>query len=88
LANDNTPNEKKFLGLTPHKVKNPISLDQIKIRLNKEYGEYIKKYNRLLYIAEFEISRYQEYIILYDWIGRKKNQLRNRFQERLLKLKT
>ncbi|RIB10730.1 hypothetical protein C2G38_2145923 [Gigaspora rosea] len=88
LANDNTPNEKKFLGLTPRKVKNPISLDQIKMRLNKEYGEYIKKYNRLPYIAEFEISRYQEYIIPYDWIGRKKNQLRNRFQERHLELET
>ncbi|RIB00551.1 hypothetical protein C2G38_2302563 [Gigaspora rosea] len=88
LANDNTPNEKKFLGLTPCKVKNPISLDQIKMRLNKEYGEYIKKYNRLPYIAEFEISRYQEYIIPYDWIGRKKNQLRNRFQERHLELET
>ncbi|CAG8557615.1 10027_t:CDS:2 [Cetraspora pellucida] len=58
LLNNNTLKEEKFLGLIPHKVKNPISLDQIKMCLNKEYGEYIKKYNRLPYIAEFEISRY------------------------------
>ncbi|CAG8513676.1 22718_t:CDS:2 [Cetraspora pellucida] len=79
LPNNNTPKEVKFLGLTPHKVKNPIFLDQIKMCLNKEYGKYIKKYNRLPYIAEFKISRYQEYIIPYNWIDRKKNQLWNRF---------
>ncbi|RIB08536.1 hypothetical protein C2G38_2211451 [Gigaspora rosea] len=83
LPNDNTLDDKKFLGLTPCKVKNPISLDQIKMRFNKEYAKYIKKYNRLPYITESEISTYQEYIILYNWIGRKKNQLRNRFQKRL-----
>ncbi|CAG8841510.1 37039_t:CDS:2, partial [Gigaspora margarita] len=33
-------------------------LNQITMRLNKEYAEYIKKYNRLPYIAEFEIHTY------------------------------
>src|SRR5581483_9744612 len=52
LANDNTPDDKKFLGLIPQKIKNPNSLDQLKIRLNKEYAEYIKEYNRYPYKAE------------------------------------
>ncbi|CAJ0858622.1 12644_t:CDS:2, partial [Entrophospora sp. SA101] len=68
LPNDNTPDDKKFLTLIPCKIKNPVSLNQIKIRLNKEYAEYIKKYNRYPYDAEFEISMYQDYIIPYDWI--------------------
>ncbi|CAJ0835813.1 11118_t:CDS:2 [Entrophospora sp. SA101] len=63
-----------------------IRKNQIKIRLNKEYAEYIKKYNRYPYDAEFEISMYQEYTIPYDWIIRKKSQLRSRFQKRLLEI--
>ncbi|CAJ0844173.1 6282_t:CDS:1 [Entrophospora sp. SA101] len=86
LPNDNTPDDKKFLTLIPHKIKNPVSLDQIKIRLNKEYAEYIKKYNRFPYNVEFEVSMYQEYIIPYDWIIRKKKQLRYRFGKCLQQL--
>jgi len=37
LANDGTPNDEKFLTLIPHKIKNPVSLDRIKMRFNKEY---------------------------------------------------
>ncbi|CAG8719117.1 25778_t:CDS:2, partial [Gigaspora margarita] len=64
LANDGTPNDEKFLTLISHKIENPVSLDRIKMRLNKEYAEYIKKYNRYPYNAEFEISWHQEYYIL------------------------
>ncbi|CAJ0849315.1 3931_t:CDS:1, partial [Entrophospora sp. SA101] len=78
--------DKKFLTLIPHKIKNPVSLDQIKTRLNKEYAEYIKKYNRYPYNAEFEISCYQEYCIPNYWIDSKKSQLRSRFQQRLLEI--
>ena len=86
LPNDNTPDDKKFLTLIPHKIKNPVSLDQIKIRLNKEYAEYIKKYNRYPYNAEFEISCYQEYCIPNYWIYSKKSQLQSRFKKRLLEI--
>ncbi|RHZ75221.1 hypothetical protein Glove_216g31 [Diversispora epigaea] len=72
LPNDGTPDDKKFLTLIPHKIKNPIPLDRIKMRLNKDYVEYIKKYNRYPFVAEDEIRTYKEYITPYDWIGRKK----------------
>jgi len=86
LPNDNTPDDKKFLGLIPQKIKNPDSLDRLKTHLNKEYAEYIKEYNRYPYIAEFEIGIYQEYIISHNWINRKKEQLRYRFSKRLQQL--
>ncbi|RHZ79484.1 hypothetical protein Glove_144g56 [Diversispora epigaea] len=86
LPNDNTTDDEKFLGLTPHKVKNSTSIDRIKMCLNNEYAEYIKKYNRYPFVAEYEIEIYKEYIIPYDWIGSKKRQLRYRFQKRLLEL--
>ncbi|CAJ0630860.1 3300_t:CDS:2 [Entrophospora sp. SA101] len=79
-------NDKKFLTLIPHKIKNPVSLDQIKIRLNKEYAKYIKKYNRHPYNAEFEISCYREYYIPDNWIDSKKSQLWSRSQKRLLEI--
>jgi hypothetical protein len=56
------------------------------MHLNNEYAEYIKKYNRYPFVAEYEIGTYKEYIIPYDWIGSKKQQLRYRFQKRLLEL--
>ncbi|RHZ55612.1 hypothetical protein Glove_413g19 [Diversispora epigaea] len=86
LPNDGTPDNKKFLTLIPHKIKNPTSLDRIKMRLNKEYAEYIKKYNRYPVGAEFEIRTYKEYIIPDYWISRKKSQLRERFRKRLLEI--
>ncbi|CAJ0831512.1 9978_t:CDS:2 [Entrophospora sp. SA101] len=65
-----------------------VNLDQIKIRLNKEYAEYIKKYNRYPGNAEFEISWYRKYYIPdnNNWIYYKKSQLRSRFQKRLLEI--
>ncbi|CAG8819708.1 31151_t:CDS:2, partial [Gigaspora margarita] len=56
LANDGTSNDEKFLTLIPHKIKNPVSLNRIKMHLNKEYTKYIKKYNRYPYNAKFEIT--------------------------------
>ena len=83
LRNDNTPDE-KFLGMIPYKVKNPASLDRMKLRYTEEFAEYRKKYNRLPFHIEYEIKTFKEYIIPYDWIGSKKKQLRNRFQKQLL----
>ena len=88
LPNDGTSDDEKFLTLIPHKIKNPTPLDRIKMRLNKEYAEYIKKYNRYPVGAEFKIRTYKEYIIPDDWIGRKKSQLRERFRKRLLEIET
>ncbi|RHZ83490.1 hypothetical protein Glove_92g20 [Diversispora epigaea] len=75
LPNDEIPDDKKFLTLISYKIKNPTSLDQIKMRLNNEYAEYIKKYNRYPLFAEDKIRRYKEYIIPDYWISRKKSQL-------------
>ncbi|RHZ69850.1 hypothetical protein Glove_277g12 [Diversispora epigaea] len=86
LPNDNIPDDEKFLTLIPYKIRNPISLDRIKMRLNKEYTEYIKKYNRYPVCAEDEIRTYKEYIIPDYWIGSKKSQLQERFRKRLLEI--
>ncbi|RHZ88055.1 hypothetical protein Glove_26g317 [Diversispora epigaea] len=86
LPNDGTSDDEKFLTLIPHKIKNPTPLDRIKMRLNKEYVEYIKKYNRYPVGAEFKIRTYKEYIIPDYWISRKKSQLRERFRKRLLEI--
>ncbi|CAJ0831002.1 9156_t:CDS:2, partial [Entrophospora sp. SA101] len=65
-----------------------LQINQIKIRLNKEYAEYIKKYNRYPGNAEFEISWYRKYYIPdnNNWIYYKKSQLWSRFQQRLLEI--
>ncbi|RHZ54744.1 hypothetical protein Glove_423g94 [Diversispora epigaea] len=86
LPNDGTSDDEKFLTLIPHKIKNPIPLDRIKMHLNKEYAEYIKKYNRYPVGAEFTIRTYKEYIIPDYWISRKKSQLQERFRKRLLEI--
>ncbi|CAJ0878940.1 15576_t:CDS:2 [Entrophospora sp. SA101] len=83
---DIIPDEKKFLGVTPCKLKNPVSLDQFKLRYSKEFSEFIKEYNRYPPDIEFRIRTYEEYYIPYDWIGSKKNQLHDRLQNYVIEL--
>ena len=85
LPNDNIPDDKKFLGLTTCKVKNPQTRDQF----NQWRAEQIAMYERCnspQMLSYFYNSKYEEYYIPYDWIGRKKNQLRDRFSKRLQQL--
>src|SRR6185436_20129864 len=86
LRNDNTSDE-KFLGMTPYKVKKPVSLDRLKLRYTEEFAEYRKKYNRLPFHIEYEIKTFKEYYIPVNWISSKKEQLRNRFRKQLLEIK-
>ena len=82
LSNNGTSEDKKFLGIIPRKIKNPITRQQFELRLTKEIAEYNKYQGRCMVPNRY----YVEYYIPYDWIGSKKSQLRIRFQKRLLEL--
>ena len=85
MRDDGTSNDKKFLGLTTCKVKNPQTRDQF----NQWRAEQIAMYKRCSspqMLSYFHNSKYEEYYIPYDWIGRKKTQLRDRFSKRLQQL--
>ncbi|CAG8538564.1 6352_t:CDS:2 [Ambispora gerdemannii] len=85
MRNDNIPDDKKFLGLTSRKVKNPQTRDQFNQWKAEKIAMY-KKYNSPQMLSFFHNSKYEEYYIPYDWIGRKKNQLRDRFSKHLQQL--
>ena len=84
LPNDGTSEDKKFLGIIPRKIKNPISRQQFELRLTKQIAEYNKYQGRRIIPNRY----YDEYYIPYDWIDSKKRQLRYRFQKRLLEIET
>ncbi|CAJ0878502.1 9614_t:CDS:2 [Entrophospora sp. SA101] len=76
IRNDNISNDKKFLGLTRHKVKNAQTRDQFNL-WKAEQIEMYRKCNSDM-IRLFLDRKYEEYYIPYDWIGSKKNQLYER----------
>ncbi|RIB04853.1 hypothetical protein C2G38_2221251 [Gigaspora rosea] len=83
LANDNTSDDKKFLGLTPHKVK----ISQTREQFNQWRTKWIELYkNNSMMCSSIINTQYQEYYILDNWIECKRSQLLIRFQKRLLKL--
>jgi hypothetical protein len=84
LPNDNTPDDKNFLGLTSCKVKNSQTRDQFNLWNAEKIAMYKRCNPSMVYL--FLNKKYEEYYIPYDWIGSKKNQLRDRFQKRLLEI--
>ncbi|CAJ0834140.1 12294_t:CDS:2 [Entrophospora sp. SA101] len=83
VRNDNTPNDKKFLGLTAREVKNPQTRDQFNLWIAENlamYRHYPSMYNI------FRGREYKEYYIPYDWIGDKKYQLNNRLYKHVVDL--
>jgi len=66
-------------------VKNPQTRDQFNQWKAEKIAMY-KKYNSPQMLSFFHNSKYEEYYIPCDWIGRKKNQLRDRFSKRLQQL--
>ena len=84
MRNDGTSDDGKFLGLTRHKVKNPQTREQFDQWRTKWITMY--KQCNLRIPLDIYVREYEEYYIPYDWIGRKKNQLRDRFQKHLLEL--
>ncbi|CAJ0839263.1 1534_t:CDS:2 [Entrophospora sp. SA101] len=83
LPNDNTPDDKKFLGLTQHKIKNPQTREQF----NQWRTKWIELYKNDPMMRSSIINRqYEEYYIPYNWIDSKKSQLWTRFQKRLLEI--
>ena len=85
MRDDGTSNDKKFLGLTRRKVKNPQTRDQFNQWRDERIAMY-KRCNNPQMLSFFHNSKYEEYYIPYDWIGRKKSQLRDRFSKRLQQL--
>ncbi|RIB08437.1 hypothetical protein C2G38_2211657 [Gigaspora rosea] len=82
-ANDNTPDDMKFLGLTRHEVKNSQTREQF----NQWRTKWIEFYKNNPMMRSSIINRqYKEYYILDNWINSKKSQLRVRFQKRLLEI--
>ncbi|RHZ75665.1 hypothetical protein Glove_212g179 [Diversispora epigaea] len=63
LPNDNTPDDKKFLGSTSRKVKNSTSLDQFNLRKAEQVAMYRCNPSMLSFILNEE---YEEYYIPYD----------------------
>ncbi|CAG8689627.1 7434_t:CDS:2 [Cetraspora pellucida] len=83
LPNDNIPEDKKFLGLMSHEVKNPQTREQF----NQWHTKWIEFYKNNPMMRSSIINRqYKEYYIPDNWIDFKKSQLRNRFQKRLLEI--
>ncbi|RIB11846.1 hypothetical protein C2G38_2102531 [Gigaspora rosea] len=83
LPNNNIPEDKKFLGLTSHEVKNPQTREQF----NQWCTKWIEIYkNDYMMRSSIIIRKYEEYYIPYNWIDSKKSQLRIRFQKRLLEI--
>ena len=83
LPNDNIPEDKKFLGLTSHEVKNSQTREQF----NQWRTKWIEFYKNNPMLCSSIINRqYKEYYIPDNWIDSKKSQLRNRFQKRLLEI--
>ncbi|RHZ47954.1 hypothetical protein Glove_564g73 [Diversispora epigaea] len=84
LSNDNTPDDKKFLGLTrlylyaksfwgPEIVKN----SQTQKQFNQWHTKWIELYKQCNSNIPLDIyaRKYEEYYILYSWTGCKKDQL-------------
>ncbi|RHZ54905.1 hypothetical protein Glove_421g107 [Diversispora epigaea] len=84
LSNDNTPDDKKFLGLTRRKVKNIQTREQFNQWCIKWITIY--KQNNSSIPVDIYTKKYEEYYIPYSWTGCKKDQLRVRFRKRLLEL--
>nr|CAG8541308.1 12381_t:CDS:2 [Entrophospora candida] len=84
LPNDNTPDDKKFLGLTQHKIKNPQTREQFDQWRTKSIAMY--KQCNLNIPLDIYVREYEEYYIPYNWIDSKKSQLQSRFQKRLLEI--
>ncbi|RIB28846.1 hypothetical protein C2G38_2156800 [Gigaspora rosea] len=83
LPNNNTPDDKKFLGLTRCKIKNPQTREQF----NQWRTKWIEIYkNDYMMRSSIIIRQYEEYYILVNWISSKKSQLQVRFQKRLLEI--
>ncbi|CAG8581846.1 887_t:CDS:1, partial [Ambispora gerdemannii] len=85
IRDDGTSNDKKFLGLTGRKVKNSQTRDQFNQWRYERIAMY-KRCNNPEMFSFFHNSKYEEYYIPYDWIGRKKNQLRGRLYNHVLNL--
>ncbi|RIB01733.1 hypothetical protein C2G38_2229856 [Gigaspora rosea] len=83
LPNDNTPDDRKFLGLTRYKVKNSQTREQF----NQWHTKWIEIYKTdYMMRSSIIIRQYEEYYIPVNWISSKKSQLQIRFQKRLLKI--
>ncbi|RIB15568.1 hypothetical protein C2G38_2039253 [Gigaspora rosea] len=83
LANNNTSDDKKFLGLTQHKVKNSQTREQF----NQWHTKWIELYKNNPMMCSSIINRQsKEYYISDNWIECKKSQLLVRFQKRLLEI--
>ncbi|RHZ75573.1 hypothetical protein Glove_212g74 [Diversispora epigaea] len=69
-------------NLISQKLKNPETQQQFDLRVAKRIAEYNK------YPGQYPLPDryYNKRIIPYDWIGSIKNQLRDRFQKRLLEI--
>ena len=83
MRDDGTSNDKKFLGLTSHEVKNPQTREQF----NQWRTKWIEIYkNDYMMRSSIIIRQYEEYYILVNWISSKKSQLQVRFRKRLLEI--
>ncbi|RIB04775.1 hypothetical protein C2G38_2221457 [Gigaspora rosea] len=84
LPNDNTSDDRKFLGLTRCKVKNPQTREQF----DQWRTKWITMYKQCNLRAPLDIyvRKYEEYYIPDNWIDSKKSQLQVRFQKRLLEI--
>ncbi|RHZ69718.1 hypothetical protein Glove_280g70 [Diversispora epigaea] len=83
MRNDGTLDNEKLLGLTPRKVKNSQTREQF----NQWRTKWIELYKNNPMRRSYIVNRqYKEDYIPDDWIGRKKDQLRYRFQKRLLEI--
>ncbi|CAJ0831313.1 21265_t:CDS:2 [Entrophospora sp. SA101] len=84
-GNDNTPNDKKFLGLTLHEVKNPQTRNQFNLWIAEKLAMY--RHDPAMYnIYRREYKEYKGYYIPYDWIGDKKYQLNDRLYKHVVDL--
>src|SRR6185369_12765523 len=82
VRNDNTPDDKKYLGVTSREVKNPETWEQYTLCMDKIHGNTNHK-GRYYYNYDWS---YKEYYIPYDWIGDKKYQLNNRLHKHVVDL--
>ncbi|RIB00595.1 hypothetical protein C2G38_2230594 [Gigaspora rosea] len=78
MRDDGTSNDKKFLGLTSHEVKNPQTREQF----NQWRTKWIEIYkNDYMMRSSIIIRQYEEYYIPVNWISSKKSQLQVRFRK-------
>nr|CAG8634095.1 7928_t:CDS:2 [Entrophospora candida] len=84
VKNDNTLNDKKFLGLTSYKVKYPQTRNQFNLWIAEMIAMYRRDNPDML--CFFLNRNYEEYYIPYDWIGDKKYQLHDRLHKHVVDL--